>query len=412
MGHIHGVFDSDAHFIIDPITRHLKNETSKKASVVQYDHYSERFTFELPKLIEGHDMTKCNVVQVHYLNIEAKTKKEHKGLYEVTDLQISPEDDNTVICSWLISQNATQLSGSISFLVRFACVNEGKANYIWQTAPFTAITVTTGINNSDFIVEEYADILQQWKKELEELAAIGGGLTKVTWEDIENKPFGDIKHFDDVVRDENATDRVVTEEFSIPNIGDGFCFVKVGELPATPAEYLSKIDTVHISNGQTYNKAETLKESATGWAEIKESAGAMLNVWGICFVVAAENDGCVILENTFPEKGVYVLYNNAIGFGVSEVTFREFVQINESYMPESYETIKDDVEQLKEDVKNATPDDYEELKEDVETLKEDVETLGKADYIPNIKASEGDFLCFSGGEWSAKTIPNAEGATF
>lgn len=179
MAHIHGVFDSDTHFVIDPITRHLKNETSKKASVVQFDHDSERFTFELPRIIEGHDMTTCNVVQVHYLNIEAKTKKENKGLYEVDDLQISPEDENTVICSWLISQNATQLDGSISFLVRFSCVTEGEPKYIWQTAPYTAITVTTGIDNSDYIVEEYADILQQWKQELEELAASGGGLTEI-----------------------------------------------------------------------------------------------------------------------------------------------------------------------------------------------------------------------------------------
>lgn len=169
MAHIHGVFDSDTHFVIDPITRQLKNETSKKASVVQFDHDSERFTFELPRIIEGHDMTTCNVVQVHYLNIEAKTKIENKGLYEVDDLQISPEDGNTVICSWLISQNATQLDGSISFLVRFSCVTEGEPNYIWQTAPYTAITVTTGINNAEHIAEKYSDIIEQWRNQLENI---------------------------------------------------------------------------------------------------------------------------------------------------------------------------------------------------------------------------------------------------
>lgn len=169
MAHIHNVFDSDTHFVIDPITRQLKNETSKKASVVQFDHDSERFTFELPRYIEGHDMMTCNVVQVHYLNIEAKTKKENKGLYEVYDLQISPEDENTVICSWLISQNATQFDGSISFLVRFSCVTEGEANYIWQTAPYTAITVTTGINNADHVAEKYSDIIEQWRSQLESI---------------------------------------------------------------------------------------------------------------------------------------------------------------------------------------------------------------------------------------------------
>ena len=97
MAHIHSVFDSDTHFVIDPITRQLKNETSKKASVVQFDHNSECFTFELPRIIEGHDMTTCNVVQIHYLNIDAKTKKENTCLSAGRDRRTSVQRSYRVL---------------------------------------------------------------------------------------------------------------------------------------------------------------------------------------------------------------------------------------------------------------------------------------------------------------------------
>ena len=174
MAHIHGVYDTDMRFSIDPITRAIKNESiNAKTKLVQYDHNSERFTFELPRYIDGHDMSVCDLVQVHYINIGSGGNKSN-GLYEVDDLQVSPENEEFVICSWLISQNATKFVGSLNFLLRFICTENGVTfDYIWNTAIYSAIVVVEGINNSEVIVEQYADVLEQWKKELE--AAGGGG---------------------------------------------------------------------------------------------------------------------------------------------------------------------------------------------------------------------------------------------
>jgi len=61
MAHIHPVYDTDSHFTINPITREIKNESSTKTRLIQYDHNSERFSFDMPKTVEGHDMTLCNV---------------------------------------------------------------------------------------------------------------------------------------------------------------------------------------------------------------------------------------------------------------------------------------------------------------------------------------------------------------
>jgi hypothetical protein len=165
----HSVYDSDTHFSINPITRAIKNESTTKTGLVQYDHNSERFTFEIPKLIEGHDMSKCDVIEVHYINIGSQTGEESKDVYTVTDMQVSKEDPNVVIFSWLLSQNATRYVGSLNFLVRFACMSEitpSKVVYAWHTAVHSNISVSSGIQNKAVILDDFSDTLETWRKEL------------------------------------------------------------------------------------------------------------------------------------------------------------------------------------------------------------------------------------------------------
>lgn len=169
----HSVYDTDTHFSINALTRALTNESSGKNILIQYDHNCERFTFQIPRYIEGHDMSQCDIVQVHYCNIDARTKEEVKGVYEVTDLQISPDGEDTVILSWLISGNATKYVGSLNFLIRFACTgDEGHLYYVWNTAVYSNIFISSGMNNGEVIVEEYPDILAQWKKEIDDALSI------------------------------------------------------------------------------------------------------------------------------------------------------------------------------------------------------------------------------------------------
>ena len=167
MSHNDLIIDSDAHFTIDAITRQIKNTASAKVTVIQYDHNSERFTFSLPRFIEGHDMLEVDKAEVHYINIAAGGSEQKAGLYEITDLRSDPEDESKVIGSWLLSQNATSLVGSLNFLLRFSCVDdEGNLEYAWNTAIFTGISVSTGMYNSEIIAEEYADVLEQWRMDI------------------------------------------------------------------------------------------------------------------------------------------------------------------------------------------------------------------------------------------------------
>lgn len=105
-------------------------------------------------------MSICNRVEVHYQNGEAK------GVYEVEDLQIFPDDENIVICSWLISQNCTQFATALDFRLTFKCIayDGVTLDYIWSTAMHKGISVSAGIANSYDVVEQYADVLAQWKE--------------------------------------------------------------------------------------------------------------------------------------------------------------------------------------------------------------------------------------------------------
>ena len=167
MSHIHNVYDSDNKFTIDVISRAIKNNSTSKTIVMQFDHNSEVFTFELPRYIEGHDMMECNRVEVHYLNIDSMTKQENEGIYLVDDLKVNPDDETKLTCSWLISQNATRLVGSLNFLLHFACVTDDIVEYAWNTSIFSGIHVSKGIYNSDIVAEQYIDIIKAWENRLE-----------------------------------------------------------------------------------------------------------------------------------------------------------------------------------------------------------------------------------------------------
>ena len=166
VGHLHPVVDTDVFFEIDSITRKIQAKSGKSA-LIQGDHNSERFTFKLPRWIDGHDMTLCNSVQVHYINNDSTKQEQSKGVYEVEDMKVDAENEDSVVLSWLIAGNATKYTGDLSFLVKFKCVGEdGAVEYVWNTAVYSGISISDGIDNGEAVAEEYADILEQWRNDL------------------------------------------------------------------------------------------------------------------------------------------------------------------------------------------------------------------------------------------------------
>lgn len=166
MAHSHSVYDTDPHFKIDPISRAITNDESKKTVLMQNDHNSERFSFEIPKVVEGHDIMLCNKVEIHYTNADSTKQGVNYGVYEVTDMIVDPGNADRVIFTWLVSENATQYAGSLSFTVLFSCVENGLSVYRWNTAINNSVSIAKSMNNGEALAEAFPDILVQWKTEL------------------------------------------------------------------------------------------------------------------------------------------------------------------------------------------------------------------------------------------------------
>ena len=168
MAHVHSIVDADPHFSVDLVERTIKKNSQKQVKVRLGDHNSERVTFELKqRTVEGHDMSTCNLVEVHYNN------GGNRGVYQVEDLQVN--DEGNVVCSWLISRNATKRAGPLVFRLSFKCVSEDGEDYERNTDDYHGITIPAGTDSSGTIEEEYPDVISQMMGKINALSK--GGLT-------------------------------------------------------------------------------------------------------------------------------------------------------------------------------------------------------------------------------------------
>lgn len=163
MSHIHNIVDTGNRFVIDAESRTITNE-SESLVLSQGDHNSKRYTFEVPKIVEGHDMTLCNRIEIHYDNISRDKKERSEGLYIAKDIKV---DGNNVTFTWLVSGNATRHAGTIQFWINFSCIDSsGEIVYSMGTNIFKSIKVTASNRNTEEIVFTFPDVLEQWRSEV------------------------------------------------------------------------------------------------------------------------------------------------------------------------------------------------------------------------------------------------------
>lgn len=182
MAHKHPVYDTDKHFVIDPITKRISTECSKVV-LPQHSHRSERFTFEIPKEVEGHDMSLCNLVEVHFQNIDASNQENNSyGIYKVEDLKA---EGDTVYGSWLIEGDSTYYAGALIFALHFACLSDtGEVEYNLPTLSYSAITIGQTVFNSETIAMQYPNIIAEFEYRIAELERFDENLKPVTSEQI------------------------------------------------------------------------------------------------------------------------------------------------------------------------------------------------------------------------------------
>lgn len=252
MSHNNIIVDTDAHFKIDPITRCMTCSAGK-STLVQYDHNSERFTFDIPKTVEGHDISRVTKIEIHYINISENKLSRNTGLYEVED--IAADENGNVTFSWLISNNATQWVGVLSFAVRIVCADSnGDVFYSWGTKPYTAISISEGVYNSDVIVEKYADVLTEWEARITHLFETIGYIT-----------IPSVKGYVPVSTSDDGKVITLTSVAGL-SIGDMMCmYINDAHAPYWQSKGIQAIDettnTITLASGYTFEKLPLTGES-------------------------------------------------------------------------------------------------------------------------------------------------------
>lgn len=186
MAHIHSVTDSDKRFTIDE-SLNITNDGEVKA-LRREDHAAERYGFKMPRFIEGHDMSLCNVVEVHFDNIHydsATREYTTNSSFDVVDeFAVAADDENTITFSWLIKGDATQLDGTLNFNIKFTCINnEGIVEYRRFTETFKGVLVGESIHNSEQIEKNHPDVIAAIDARLAELekSSTGGSTAKIAY---------------------------------------------------------------------------------------------------------------------------------------------------------------------------------------------------------------------------------------
>jgi hypothetical protein len=225
MAHTHPVVDSDSRFVINSTTRVIST-TSDKLELIQGDHQSERITFEIPKIVEGHDMSLCDRIEIHYINIDRRTSAISRDVYIADDVAV---DGDKLTFSWLISGNATKYYGRLNFIILFECLDpDGNYTYKWNTEICKLLTIGEGISNTSAVIEDHSDILEKFRKEILEEA--GEKSIQPDWNQndetakdyVKNRPFytGD------------TVETVFVEESTVSFADDGYGLY-IAEFPST-----------------------------------------------------------------------------------------------------------------------------------------------------------------------------------
>jgi hypothetical protein len=180
------------------------------------------------------------------------------------------DTEENVLCSWLLSQNVTQEAGMLHFLLRFACVaDDGSVEYAWNTGIYKGMSVASGMYNSGQIIEQYADVLAKWEKDI---FAKLGAIDNIK-KDIENSR--KLKLLKTITLEEDVTS--ISIEFD-KRIDEFVLFMKVGFLQAESKALAARVKA--YSPYLFYDTISMTTEQRRFYAHFKIVAD---NVWETMF---------------------------------------------------------------------------------------------------------------------------------
>ena len=125
-------------------------------------------------------MSLCNRVIVHFDNVGESIENVYSDVAYMDDLRINPDNPETVISSWLIRREATQIVGILSFSIQYQCVEDEEITYEWNTDSYDDIEIRKSKNNGEAAVINYTNVLEQWRSQI--FGAGNSVMTNITTE--------------------------------------------------------------------------------------------------------------------------------------------------------------------------------------------------------------------------------------
>lgn len=370
MPHSHDIIDSDKHFVINPVTKQITT-TSKKLTLITGDHNSERYTFEIPKIVEGHDMSTCIRVEIHFNNISSSSSV-NKGVYLCKDVQVV---DDTLTFSWLISREATKYSGSLVFSIRFICVDEEKSVvYDWRTGIYKNIKIADTVCNSVVVEQTVPDYVSKIKQEITEdiLGNVPIEIPQADWNQndetaddyVKNRPGGY------VVSDEiNITWDGNVEGLTSVHIDDTHGLYKISDAIFTTDQIIGV--TVTFSDNSFFSIA---KSDLCIDDEYPDLLGVSSDSRFIAYVVLKNNLNAYGI--IFPEAGLYAAVSDSYDIHIQNIHKAQiYSKISEDLLDLSnfkseFNTLSDSVNNLYNNKANLAYSEAQSAK----TIAEDAKT--------------------------------------
>lgn len=118
-----------------------------------------RLNFSMPRYYGEYDLSEFQM-QINYLNA-----RKYGDVYKIENAVV---DTDTITFSWLVGRYAVTYVGEIRFNLCFKKYDTTDTSVVIQefnTTP-AALPVLEGLETSEAIVQEYADILVRWESEL------------------------------------------------------------------------------------------------------------------------------------------------------------------------------------------------------------------------------------------------------
>lgn len=124
---------------------------------VESDNEVLRLHFKMPRYIGDLDLSTFSI-RINYLNAQAEG-----DVYTVSDASVESE---YITFSWLVGPTATRYKGETKFNVCLVTLtSDGYVDREFNTT-IASLKVLEGLETDESLVEQYSDVLEQWRREL------------------------------------------------------------------------------------------------------------------------------------------------------------------------------------------------------------------------------------------------------